>query len=370
MIKIDEVGLNVIRRVTDLWNASQSKSLADYVAMTRIEPITLIDTDLVHYEHTETILKTILNIFAGFYLQAWTLSTGLGVNSVEIRRSLDRLNPNRSALKSGVDAAGWVMSAESYNHRLPGPRLLPSMEKISMQFPNIEMDPEYQAPDVGVNKETITSLKDLTSLAQGKELVLEIQDGDHKAQIIANVRLMTTNIPTEELVRLLSHASQPTSWMDRLKAWDMNRLEFIKDICLAQDLIREHRKALHNDRTGLISKIMARRRSNKLASVFSGNPSLATASNIAVITADTARAIEGELSGKLQDFKTREKVFDDSYLMLLVIIDKDWDRVTIYTQGTDDSMDVSIRELKGAGKSGPDVAEILKAYRAGSSPSL
>lgn len=370
MIRIDEVGLNVIRRVTDLWNASQSKSLAEYVAMTRIEPITLIDTDLVHYEHTEPILKTILNIFAGYYLQAWTLSTGLGMNSIEIRRSLDRLNPNRSALKSGVDAAGWVMSAESYNHRLPGPRLTKSMEAISVQFPNIELDPDYQSPEVGTSRETMGTMKELASLAQGKELQLIVQDGDHTAQINANVRLMTTNIPTEQLIRLLSHSGQPTGFMDRLNAWSMGRLEFIKDICLAQDLIREHRKALHSDRTGLIAKIMQRRRSNKLASVFSGNPSIATASNIAVITADTARAIEGELSGKLQDFKTREKVFDDSYLMLMVVVDKDWDRVTIYTQGTDDSMDVSIRELKGAGKSGPDVAEILKAYRAGSSPSL
>ena len=370
MIRIDEVGLNVIRRVTDLWNASQSKSLADYVAMTRIEPITLIDTDLVHYENTEQILKTLLNIFSGYYLQAWTLSTGLGINSIEIRRSLDRLNPNRSALKSGVDTAGWVMSAESYNHRLPGPRLTASMEKISVQFPNIELDPEYQSPDVSVNRETVTSMKELTSLATGKELILEIQDGDHKAQVVANVRLMTTNIPTEQLVALLSHAGQPTSWMDRLHAWSMGRLEFVKDICLAQDLIREHRKALNNDRTGILERILKRRRSNKLASVFSGNPSLATASNIAVITSDTARAIEGELSGKLSDFKTREKVFDDSYLMLMVVVDKDWDRVTIYTQGTDESMDISMRELKGSSKNGPDVAEILKAYRAGSSPSL
>lgn len=370
MIRIDEVGLNVIRRVTDLWNASQSKSLAEYTAMTRIEPITLIDTDLIHYENTELILKTLVNIFAGYYLQAWTLSTGLGVNSVEIRRSLDRMNPNRSAIKSGVDTAGWVMSAESYNHRLPGPRIMPSFEAIDVKFPNVELDPEYQAPNVGVHRDTVSTLKDLVSLAVGKELVLEIQDGDCKAQITANVRLMTTNIPTEEMVRLLSHSGQPRGYIERYNAWRMGRLEFIKDICLAQDLIREHRKNLVKDKTGIIQKILSRRRSNKLASVFSGNPSIATASNLAVITADTARAIEGELSGKLDDFKTREKVFDDSYLMIMVVVDKDWDRVTLYTQGLAESQDISIREMKGSSKNGPDVAEILRAFRAGSTPGL
>jgi len=366
MFRIDEVGLNVIRRITDLWNASQSKSYADYVAITRIEPITLVDSDLINYKHTEMVLKTLVNIFASYYLRAWTIATGLGFNSIEIRRNLDRLNPNRSALKSGVDAAGWVMSAENANLlRLSGPSLTASLEAIRAEIPNFQLNDEPTSGNMTVGRDTVTNLKELVSLAVGKELALNIRDGDNEATIMANVRLMTTNIPTPDLVRLLGHAGQLTGWKERMIGWQTGRLEFIRDICLCQDLISEHRKNLNADRSGIMKKILSRRRSNKLASIFSANPSIATASNIAVISTDTARMLEDQLSGKLDDFSTREKVFDDTYLMLMVVVDKQWERCTIYTQGTDMAQDISFIEMKGSNKDGPDIMEALKAYRAG-----
>lgn len=365
MFRIDEVGMNVIRRITDLWNASRSKSYADYVAITRIEPITMIDADLLNYKHIEMILKNTLNIFASYYLQAWTISTGLGFNSIEIRRNLDRLNPNRSPMKSGIDAAGWVMSAENAKLRLPGPALNASLEAIRVSAPEFELEDNPTSVGVNVSKDTVASLKELSSLAVGKELALEMSDGDNKATIMASVRLMTTSIPTNDLVHFLAHSGNPTGYKERLIAWQMGRLEFIRDICLAQDLIKEHRKNLNKDRTGIFKKILDRRRSNKLASIFSGNPTIASSSHIAVISSDTAMQLEDQVSGSLSDFRTREKIFDDNYLMLLIVVDKQWERVTIYTQGTADEQDISIMEMKGSNKDGPDIMEVMKAYRAG-----
>jgi hypothetical protein len=45
--------------------------------------------------------------------------------------------------------------------------------------------------------------------------------------------------------------------------------------------------------------------------------------------------------------------------------------VTIYTRGIPESSSVDFRDLKGGDKAkAPDVADILSAYKAGSSPSL
>ena len=96
-----------------------------------------------------------------------------------------------------------------------------------------------------------------------------------------------------------------------------------------------------------------------------------TASNLVVISTDTIASLEMQINGKMSDFKTREKVFKDTYIMLMCVVDKQWDRITIYSRGIHLATEVGIKDLKAANKgSGPDVSDILKAYQLGNHPSL
>jgi hypothetical protein len=64
-------------------------------------------------------------------------------------------------------------------------------------------------------------------------------------------------------------------------------------------------------------------------------------------------------------------VFDATYVMLMVVVDTDYEQVTIYTRGLAGSTTVSVKAMKNAAKgSGPDVGEILRAYQLGQSPRL
>ena len=61
----------------------------------------------------------------------------------------------------------------------------------------------------------------------------------------------------------------------------------------------------------------------------------------------------------------------DSLAMIMVVIDTDYESVTIYTRDIQLPNKFSVRELKTANKgSGPDVGEILKAYRIGMQPTI
>lgn len=113
-----------------------------------------------------------------------------------------------------------------------------------------------------------------------------------------------------------------------------------------------------------MAEISRRVKNAKGFGILTKNPSLATASNIFIMTKAVATDIEGRIRGKLSNPKVRDKAFKNTYAMIMCIIDTDLDRVTIYTRGQAAAADFSFREIKSAGKGkGPDVMDIMKAMQ-------
>lgn len=356
---VDEAGLAVFRKISDLWSGARADSLIDYTKVARVEPIVLIDTDCMLLDTAEltAIQESLLSIFAGYYLQAVNISTTVG--KVEVFGHLDRLNPSRDALNSAGDTAGWLLAQESYEHRLP------------MPGNQIAMEAEQERSEVALGRDTVKELKELSNLSVGKMLHVEITDGLHKATVSVAVRLLASSLPTERLVHILSVGSEDTSMRGRYHEWRAGRLDFIRDLCLCEDLIEEHRKNLIEDKTGIYGAILKRARGNSLSTIFSGNPSIATASNLVIMSSDSARQLEAKVGGKLSNFGIRQKVFKNTYMMIMAVVDKEWGQVTFYHRGIQHPTEVSIAALKSSSKgSGPDVSDILKAYQVGSAPSL
>lgn len=230
---------------------------------------------------------------------------------------------------------------------------------------------EMGRSNIGFGKDTIKTLSELADLSVGKIFNVEITDGMHQMTLPVSIRLMASAIPSGTLAQILSMGSEDTSVKERYHGWKSGRLEFIRDIILCQDLIDQHRKNLMDDKSGIYNDILKRNRSNQLTTLLSGTPSVATASNIAIISTDVAEEIEANVNGRLKDFKTRQQIFKKTYLMILIVIDKQFDRVTFYHRGINHATELGVRDLKANNRgSGPDVSEILRAYQLGSAPSL
>lgn len=361
--ELGSLGLSLIRKVTDLWAGAKSDSLIDYTQVGRVEPIVLIDADCLYSEHLSDVQQSLLSIFAGYYLQAVAVSTTVG--KVDVMRQLDKLNPRRNPGDSAANTMGWLLATESFKHKLPTPQDCVALEDASN---NQEKDSESE---FGLGRDTISNLKELSNLSVGKLLSVEITDGLHKATIPISVRLMASTLPTASLIHILALGNKDNSMKERFHGWKSGRLEFVKDLCFCQDLIDEHRKNIMNDKDGIYTNLLKRQRGNQLSTLVSGNPSVATASNLVIMSSNTAAQLELNINGKLSDFKSREKVFKVGYLMILVIIDENWGRVTFYHRGIPMPTEVSVRDLKAGNKgNGVDVADVLKAYSMGSSPSL
>lgn len=374
----------------------QDGSLTDFARQTRVEPIVLVDQRAVHLPYMPDVMQSLVSIFSGYYLQAVALSVNVG--AVDTLRLLDKLNPRRNGSSNTSDLLGAtgrtiynvateshsnLLHENSYKFKLPVPGGTPGLEAISLPPVNgaaaataankaSTTDKPADGPKSSFGRDSIGSIGDAVNLSMGKMLEVHIESNGQKATFPITVRLMANPIASEALLHILSVGNKMTSASDRFHAWRAGELSLIRDLILCQDLIDQHRKTLANDKSGIYADILARRRGNNTAAILSGDVSMATASNICVLTDASATELERRMHGaRLKDFHTREKVFKETYMMLMVVVHPEWEQVTIYHRGLDVATRLSVKDIKASNKgNGPDVAEILKAYQLGNSPSL
>lgn len=360
MFDISDIGLNLIRRIQDLWRGAKSESLIDYTRPMRVEPIVAIDSSILFHDMLPDLMQTLQSIFAGYYMQAIALSTSIG--KIEVHRHLDRLNPNRKPLDSAVDSAGWLLAQENFHLGLPSMKKKLALEAIT---------DEPQETAISFGRDAVKEMREVTNLSVGKMLTVEITDGMHRGTVPVSIRLMASSLPTDGIVHILSNEKKDTSVKERYHAWRSGEIEGIRDFVFCLDLIEAHRKNLMADKDGLYAKMLARRRSNQLSAIVSANPSIATASNMVVLPVSTVKEIERNTTVDFSNFKSREKMLEDTTIMIVAVIDPNYDRVTLYHRGIAEATEISARDLKAANKgNGPDVSDILRAYQIGSAPSL
>lgn len=364
MIKaLDETvltGLKAVGAIPDLIRSSRAGSLIEYTKTARAEPTTMVEKTLIHLPYTTDIMHALTSIFSGYYLQAIAISANVG--QVDVIKLLDKVNPNRSPVENTGMFLGSSISQESYNYQLPRPGQPVGLEAFGL---------EATGKGATLGRDTVKAAQEIANLSVGKLLEVNIESDGHKAIIPVAVRLIVTSVDTETAVNILSAGSKDRSMRERYHGWRAGQLSTWRDMVMCQDLIDEHRRTLLKDKSGIYKQSIDKSRRNKLSGIISLNPSVATASNISVISEETARRVEAAVGGKLKDFRTREKIFKETYMMLMVVVDTAWESVTIYHRSIEMPTELHVKEIKMANKSGStDVSEILKAYQLGNAPSI
>lgn len=361
-----ETVLQKIGAIANLLTKAQSSyktvSLSEVTKLARVEPLTIVSKDCMNLEYLPDVLQTLTNIFTGYYLQAVALQTK--IDNINIRKVLDRLNPDRDfyhpAFESHKDIQ--TISIENYKYSLPRPAL---EESESAKLARLQPIPEVSGPD------SSKVLNENMNMAVGKMIEVTLQSGEQKVKIPVMVRLAPTVIPTQSIVHILALKTEDNSLVERFHMWRSGRIAFIKDFILCQDLIDQHKKALMNDESGVYNEIIRRVNNSKVYGAVSQNPSLVSASNIFVLSETAAEEVEQKLGGKLDNARIRQKAFENTYAMIIAVIDRNFERVTFYHRGIAASTDVSIRDIKSSNKTkGPDIMDIMSALAGGKAPSF
>ena len=336
----------------------KTSSLVSATSVARVEPIVIVDKDCLFLEYLPDILQSTQSIFVGYWLQALSLITNVG--DVNVGRVLDKLNPNRK-----VDTSGFLNTIVSAG--IGKESLTYASESLKYKLPTVAL--EAKDDNKGGTLAKVDNIDDLTNLSIGKIINVTIKNNGQEAVIPISFRLMVNTLPTASCVQLLSQGSVDLSFSERWFKWRAGRISFIKDLVFCQDLIREQKRTLMTDKDGVYSEIAKRAKNSKLASFFSKNPSLAEASNIVVISEETAMQLRVKHNLNLDNFKDRQKIFDKTYAMILVVIDRNYERVNMYHYGISASTSVGLRDIKVANKgSGPNIMEVLAAFKGGNAP--
>lgn len=334
--------------VRDILRDTRSNSLVEYTRSTRVEPLALLDQSIIHEPIVTDLLHTTSTIFISYYLLGVAAMTN--INGVSVLQRLEKFNPNRSVVDSAIGAA---FGNESYQHALPD---YSAPYQVALE----SQDTKAQPNRIG------DALKQIDRLAVGKIIEVKIQENNVSYTIPIMIRLIPISTTPSVIRTIFSMGSSRNSFKERWHQWRAGEISLVNDLILNQDLIKQHLKNLTQDKSGFYAEVSSRKRGNALSSLLSGTPSVATSSNIAIISERTAVEIERELGGKLSDFRIREAALEQTAIMLLCIVDADSERVKIYHKSINQMNDYSFRDVKVMGKDqSPDIMEIMKSLLTG-----
>lgn len=349
---------------------SAQTSLSDVAHLSRAEFLTLVDNDCLNVDFLPEVNQSVLSIAIGYYLQALAV---LGtVDSAKVVTTLSRVNPNarfnsdrsfsleshQLSLTDNSDGRR-KMALESYKWKLPT-----NQDDVALE--NDKVLQSFGKDGAGA------SLSANSNLSVGKFVDVKLKDGDGTVITLpVSFRLNVKVAPSKDLISILDQAGLNKTFVERFHAWREGEIEFIKDFLLCNDLIKERKRLLMNDKSGALTQLISRTNKSRIHGLLSKNPSLGAATSIFVISSTTAKELEKSLVGSLDDFRIRTRVFESGHMLLLVVIDKQFEEITFYHRGLADPTTLRLRDIKMANKdSGPNLVEIMTAFMRGNNPTF
>lgn len=330
------------------------RAMSDITRLTKVEPLVIVSKDCFGLEIMPDVQQTLLNYVIADYLQAVNILTK--VKDIQVVRILDKLNPSR-------DATGMLLSTAITTE---------SMKPQALQYSL----PTERRCVITTEAKGSSPLEEAASLGVGKLVNVEIGYNNELGQectskIPVQFRLLPGFVNASQMVNILGYGTDDTGMIARFQRAVDGGIAPFMDFIMAQDLIQEYRKAAIKDDTRTLQKIMSRVQTNKKFGLLTNNPSLATVSNIFVITEAEQKTLESKFGGKMTSRAMRDRMFNNVFAAQVVVVNREWNTVTIWDKGLDLPATLSFKDIKTSNQGkGPDLFEMMKSFNMGMPLSL
>lgn len=393
--------LEVAQRFANATKSVTADSLIEYSAPARLSPIVVIDQSAINVDPvmTRAVLQTMLSIYTSCYLTA--ISMDMNIGNINVHRLLDKFATDRDLIraagssdyftmqgadhiiKESDDSLGYIsMEAIDYtkgalprdwSKRATAPVTMDALTRngFSMEAA-IGTDDEPLVGAGNTSRDTRKELIEDSNLAVGKLIEVPLQAGENSVTMMVAAQILPSVMPSNQIIDITRYNSLDKSFTGRWHQMRAGEIRAVKDWIMNLDLIEADRKALLADKTGTLLAVRSRRAKNIFAALVSGRASPNAISSMMVVTKQTAIQMETMLKGKLDNPRVLKRFWETNVLMMLVVIDTDMERLTIYMRGVVSPSDHTFDDIKGNAKNpnGVDMDSVLKAYKLGNSITL
>lgn len=402
--------IQFLQKYPKLARSATSNSMTQYTKSTRSEPITMIDTTLSSMEELPDLMMTLTSIYAAMYAQSFSIAINQEIGDIKVLQTLDQINPNRSKMEGVLAlASGFSVGAESMQLKLPdyrnptvstesvisfeanGPKVNVTGKNRGIhgaltngvntgkwvttkneddEEVNTLVEPEFDKVSHSADIDAVS--KFMSNMSTGILFEVSVDADGRSVTIPISVRLLANKMASDIMVSLFTAAVKNRTAKERYREWRAGGLSLWNDVILCKDILRENRKNLIKDSSGMFSEVLRRKSSNQIVGALSGNPSISQISNILIVSDDTVNQFERESGKKIKNSGTRDLIFNNTQTLILAVVNRTRETVTLYYHDISVPTTVTYRDLKGSGGKGgsPDVMEIIKAFQMGNGINL
>ena len=329
------------------------------------------------------------------------------VNGVSIGKALGKYSPTRDAVGAAVSVMGntiATVSTSSYkpatisgnttlstlSNKISVPAMIPDLPSKYLAKLEVSTEATYHDPvnpedDFGdiilnernrvndvstsANEDVTEEINKLANLGAGRILTVDVSRDKAKATVNILLKPELKSIRSNMLVEIAGITKKPKSMRERLIAYfDRGTINSAFDLLVCRDLIEAHRRNLVEDTTGYYEKTHNRNVNNKTAAMLTGEFSVGTVANTWIISDATRTRIQATIGAKLDNKRARDKFFEESGIMTLIVYNQDYQRIFIYNHGIDDVSEISMNYLEKKTKSDSFDMDVFKMLSQGSAP--
>lgn len=212
------------------------------------------------------------------------------------------------------------------------------------------------------------------SLPSGRILNIPmLTDGKSSFNLQLLIQLFPFFIETDVAQEFINLNFTPSFWR-RFTQFQAGEISFFKDFIFSCDLREKRMKALIKDKTGGLAD-MINKQKNAVASHWMnflrkpGTEKINIASTILILNKNSVDKALNKNGIDLKSSSNRKKFFENSYCMMLVVVDQMYNEVDIYYNGIEAVSTFKYEQIKRESKKdSTDLVSIMKSYAQGLAP--
>lgn len=374
--------------INAIQSANSPTSLTEFAKQSMINSRVYIEKNLATDEILTPLMQNIMSLYCGLVFTA--------VN----------LNQNICGSKTVRDISSTVSSAEAFDARQKSNTFDSAMNLMKDYFVGSNKDNLLNRPyasmkrnsDNDANRTQIisdnrqidnrnystkidskpSSVIDpepkSVSLPSGRILNIPmLTDGKSSFNLQLLIQLFPFFIETDVAQEFINLNFTPSFWR-RFTQFQAGEISFFKDFIFSCDLREKRMKALIKDKTGGLAD-MINKQKNAVASHWMnflrkpGTEKINIASTILILNKNSVDKALNKNGIDLKSSSNRKKFFENSYCMMLVVVDQMYNEVEIYYNGIEAVSTFKYEQIKRESKKdSTDLVSIMKSYAQGLAP--